>query len=241
MSPVLVTALVVFGAVTLGGLAQSVSGLGLVLVCGPLLVAVCGLSDGVRLAVVLSLALNLLVLLRWWHQADWRWAVLVVVPAAICTPLLATFIRSLATRPATLAAGLVILLGTALVALGKRWPWKPGPLTAIVAGVVSAGGNVAAGLNGPPVMLYALSTDWTPQRLVATLQAYFLLLNCVTLAVLGPPRVDASVDAAAFVGLALGFGAGWPLLPRLPERLMRRVALGISAAGCLSVIVRFAL
>src|ERR1700737_2401735 len=62
------TALIVLGAVALGGLAQSVAGLGLVLVCGPILVAVCGPSDGVRLAVTLSLALNVLVLLRWWHQ-----------------------------------------------------------------------------------------------------------------------------------------------------------------------------
>ena len=235
------TALIVLGAVALGGLAQSVTGLGLVLVCGPILVAACGPTDGVRLAVSLSLTLNLLVLLRWWHQADWRWALLVLVPAAICTPLLAFLVRGLAVGAASLIAGSVILLGTVLVAVGKRWPWRTGPLTAILAGVASAGGNVAAGLNGPPVLLYALSTDWTPQRLVATLQAYFLLLNCVTLAVLGLPRVDGSVDAAAFVGLALGFAVGWPLLPRVPSRLIRWLALGISAAGCMAVIVRFSL
>jgi uncharacterized membrane protein YfcA len=235
------TALIVLGAVALGGLAQSVAGLGLVLVCGPILVAVCGPSDGVRLAVTLSLALNVLVLIRWWHQADWRWALLVLMPAAVFTPLLAFLIRNLDTGVASLTAGSVILLGTVLVAVGKRWQLRPGPLTAILAGVASAGGNVAAGLSGPPVMLYALSTDWTPQRLVATLQAYFLLLNCVTLAVLGPPRVERSVDAAAFAGLALGLAVGWPLLPRVPSRLIRWLALGISAAGCLAVILRFSL
>ena len=38
------------------------------------------------------------------------------------------------------------------------------------------------------------------------------------------------MDAAAFVGLALGFAVGWPLLPRVPSRLIRWLALGISAA-----------
>jgi uncharacterized membrane protein YfcA len=56
-----VTALFAAVAVLVGAVAQSVSGIGFVLVCGPLLVAALGAHDGVRLAVVLSLVVNLAV------------------------------------------------------------------------------------------------------------------------------------------------------------------------------------
>ena len=54
----------VLAAVLVGTLAQSVSGIGFALVCGPLLVAALGAQDGVRLAVLLSLVLNVVLLAR---------------------------------------------------------------------------------------------------------------------------------------------------------------------------------
>ena len=47
-------------AVLVGTLAQSISGIGFALVCGPLLVAALGPQDGVRLSVLLSLVLDVL-------------------------------------------------------------------------------------------------------------------------------------------------------------------------------------
>ena len=59
----LTTAVVV--AVLVGALAQSVSGIGFSLVCGPLLVAALGPPDGVRLGVLLSLCLNVVLVVRY--------------------------------------------------------------------------------------------------------------------------------------------------------------------------------
>ena len=81
-------------AVLVGTLAQSVSGIGFSLVCGPLLVAALGPQDGVRLAVLLSLVLNVVLLARLWRQVDVRTTLLLLVPAAATTPVFATFVRT---------------------------------------------------------------------------------------------------------------------------------------------------
>ena len=71
-------------AVLVGAMAQSVSGIGFVLVCGPLLVAALGPDDGVRLAVVLSLTVNVAVLARTWRAAELRTALLLLpVPVPV--------------------------------------------------------------------------------------------------------------------------------------------------------------
>ncbi|MCY7366389.1 MAG: hypothetical protein LH469_13910, partial [Frankiaceae bacterium] len=95
-------------AVLLGSLAQSVSGIGFALVCGPLLVAALGPADGVRLSVALSLALNVVLLVRLWRRVDRRRTLLLLLPAALATPLLAVAVRSLPARPAAGLAGAVV-------------------------------------------------------------------------------------------------------------------------------------
>lgn len=108
-------------AVLLGALAQSVSGIGFALVCVPLLVAALGPQDGVRLAVLLSLVLNVVLLARLWRLVDRRRTLLLLVPSALATPLLALAVRGLPVRPAAALAGGVVLVGVALLALGVRW------------------------------------------------------------------------------------------------------------------------
>jgi hypothetical protein len=56
-------------SVLLGMLAQSVSGIGFALACGPLLVESLGPQDGVRLVMLLSLVLNVVLLARLWPGA----------------------------------------------------------------------------------------------------------------------------------------------------------------------------
>ena len=60
----------VVASVLVGALAQSVSGIGFSLVCGPLLVAALGPADGVRLGVLLSLALNVVLVVRFRREVE---------------------------------------------------------------------------------------------------------------------------------------------------------------------------
>lgn len=222
----------------LGTLAQSVSGIGFSLVCGPLLVAALGPQDGVRLAVLLSLVLNLVLLARLWRLVDGRRTLLLLVPSALATPLLALAVRDLPVRPAAALAGGVVLGGVALLALGVRWEAARGPAGAVTAGILGAATNVVAAVAGPVVALWAANAEWRADVQRASLQAYFLGLNCVALPSLGLPEVGAPLLLGCLGALAVGAALGVPLARRVGERTARRTTLSLAGAGGAVVLVR---
>lgn len=228
-------------AVVLGALAQSVSGIGFVLVCGPLLVAALGPQEGVRLAVLLSLLLNVALLTRLWRRVDVRRTLQLLVPGVLATPLLAAAIRSVPSRPAAALAGAVVLAGVAVLASGLRWEAARGPAGAAAAGVLGAAGNVVAGVAGPVTALWAANAEWRADVARASLQAVFLGLNLVALPSLGPPDVGARLLLACLAGLLAGSLLGLPLAHRVGEAGARRTTLGLAAAGGVAVLARAAL
>lgn len=233
----LLTAAVLLAVLT-GALAQSVSGIGFSLVCGPLLVAALGPQDGVRLSVLLSIALNVVLLVRLRRDVELRRALLLLVPSALATPLWALLARRVPERPAAALAGGVVLLGVALLASGVRWRAARGRTGAVVAGVVGAGMNVVASVAGPAVALWAANADWSQRAQRASLQAYFLGLNCVALPSLGAPEVGGRLLLGCLAALGLGALVGAPLSRRVGEDAARRATLALAAAGGGAVVLR---
>lgn len=219
-------------AVAVGAAAQSVSGIGFVLVCGPFLVGLLGAAEGVRLAVVLSVLVNAALLAREWRRVLWRPALLLLVPAAVATPLWRAVLRPVPPQGAALVAGLVTLGGVAVVASGRRIPGVHRPLGAAVTGVTSAGMTVAAAIGGPAAAVYADSAGWREGSARPTLQAYFLGLNLVALVTLGVRRPPPLL----LVGLLAGGALGAVLAHRVPASVARRVTLGLATAGGLWVV-----
>ena len=225
-------------AVLVGALAQSVSGIGFSLVCGPLLVAALGPADGVRLGIVLSVGLNLVLLVRHRRGVDLRSAALLLVPAVLATPLWAAALRAAPVRLAEALAGAVALAGAGALAAGLRWHAAGGRAGAVGAGVLSAGTNVAAAIGGPPVALYAANAGWPAEGARSTLQLYFLVLNAVALLSLGAPEVEPGLLAACVAALAVGLVAGAPLGRRVPEAGARAAMLALAGLGGAVVLVR---
>lgn len=223
-------------AVAVGAVAQSVSGIGFTLVSGPLLVAVLGPGDGVRLSVLLSLVVNAVVLTRTWREASLGDAALLLVPAALATPLLARLLRSVPDRAAEALAGAATVLGATALASGLRWRAAGGRVGATGAGVVSAAMNVAAGIGGPAVALHATNAGWPAGAMRSTGQVYFLVLNLVAAGSLGLPDVDGRLAVGCLVALAVGLSLGGRLAARVPEPYARRVTLGLAGLGGLVVL-----
>ncbi|MDX6198424.1 MAG: uncharacterized protein QOJ79_1575 [Actinomycetota bacterium] len=234
----MVTGVLIALAVLVGAIAQSVSGIGFVLVCGPLLVAALGPDDGVRLAVVLSLVVNATMLARTWRDADTRTALLLLVPAAVATPVLARVLRSAPDRLAEGLAGASAVLGAAALATGLRWQAARGRAGAVLAGVVSAAMNVAAAIGGPAIALYAGNADWPATAMRSTAQIYFVGLNVVALASLGFPHVTGGLLAACVTALVGGLLLGGLVAQRVAEPTARRLTLSLAALGGLVVLVR---
>ena len=230
--------LLVAVAVLAGALAQSVSGIGFSLVSVPILVAALGTHEGVRLCLVLSVVVNVVLLLRHRSAVNRRGAALLLVPAALATPVFAVAVRSLPDRPAQAATGLVILLGAALLGSGVRVRAARGAGGAVAVALVAALTNVVAGVGGPPLALWAANAGWSAERSRATLQAVFLGLNLVAVASLGLPHTGARPVVAGLVALSVGLLLGARLARLVSERAARLCTLLLAAAGGLAVLAR---
>ena len=193
---VLTIAAVAFGAST-----HAVSGLGFSIVCVPAFTVVYGGRDGVRLANLLAIGVNVLVLAREGRHADLRRAFTLLIPAVIAAPLTAVAIRHADADLLSIIAGVVVFATVAALAVGARAPALAGPLGAVVAGSVSGAMNVVAGIGAPTVAGYASNAHWPPERLRPTLATYFLGLNAVSVAARGAPDISSALLIGCAVAL----------------------------------------
>lgn len=221
-------------AVLIGAAAQSVSGIGFALVSGPLLFTVFGAREGVRVAVVLSMLVNAGVLVREHRAVMWRQVLPVLVTALASTPLLVHALSGAHPRLLRGAAGAVIVLGAALVAAGRTR--DTGTIGGVAAGLASATMNVLASAGGPAVAVYAAGARWDAIRTRATLQAFFLSLNVVTLLTLGPPHWTAQRAVILVASLLAGTLLGAVVSRRVSHDLARAATLVLAACGGLAVV-----
>jgi uncharacterized membrane protein YfcA len=224
-------------AVAAGAAAQPVAGLGFSLVSVPFLVALLGAPDGVRMCVLLSIALNVVLLARDPAAVRWRPVTALLAAAAVTAVLVGLVVGDLPEQPTRLAAGLSICVGVALLVSGRRAPRLVGLGGALAAGGVAGAMNVLASVAGPPVALWAGNRDWPARTTRISMQAFFAPLNVVTIVTLGLPTVGAGVMVAAVIGLVLGTAAGILLAGRLAEQTARHATLTVAALGGAALVV----
>lgn len=210
-------------AVAAGAVAQAVTGLGFSLVSAPLLIALEGPRDGVRLNLVLSAIINVVLLAAQRRSVRGRDTLRLLVPAAIATPIAAWATRSTDTDVLLVAAGVLTVASAVALLAGARVRRS----SATVAGAISGVMNTVAGIGGPVVALHALNEDWPAVERKATFQLYFLLLNAAGIVALGP-RWPSPVLLAA---LAAGWLAGRRVAPLVSEPTARAATLAVAAAG----------
>ena len=221
-------------AVAAGALAQWVTGIGFALVCAPFLIALLGPEEGVRAAVVLGIPLNITMLVASRRDLKAGDALLLLVPAALVMPLAGAAVRRTNSTALSLAAGVLTIVAAGLLATGRRAARIHGRAGAIGAAIVSAAMNAIAAIGGPAVALYSINAGWRPEAARATLQAYFLGLNVITLVVLG----FAWPALPLVIGLVLGLAAGALVAGHVPVEAARIATLAVAAAGGCAAIAR---
>lgn len=221
-------------AVAVGACAQWTAGFGFALICGPLLIATLGQTAGLQLILTLSTLISVAMLAGSVRDLKWRDAVLLAAPGVVLTPVLVAALRGVDKGTLTLAAGLLTLAATAVLARGVRVARLRGTGGAAAAGVVSAAMNVVGGLSGPLAALYAVNAGWRHESIRPTLQVFGILLNISALLSLG----GVNIDWRAGVALMVGGLAGAVLARRLSSEASRRLVLTIAALGGLYAAYR---
>ena len=225
--------------VVAGALTQRVTGIGFALVCAPLLVVIAGPFEGVVLANLLSLTVAAVVFATHWRDVDWRRAGLLAGPALLTIPLGAWVARSVPAAPLMVVIGLLVILALGAVVLSARARVLHGTAGAVGAGAASGFMNVTAGVGGPAVVLYAVSTGWEHRRFVATFQVYAVATNLASLVAKGGLRdIPPAALVLSFGGLAVGLLGGEVLARHVDHALARRLAIGLALAGAAFTVVK---
>ena len=171
--------------VGVGAVSQGVAGFGFGLVAASAVIAAFGPTTGVVCICLLALVSTIPPLARELSHTRWVDAGIWIAAAVVVTPLLGWALRGVDTEPLSVMSGLVILVGVALLALGRTAAALSGRAGGALAGAVSAAMNLVAGAGGPPVALFAANAGWSVSASRATMLTFFTASNIVTIAVLG--------------------------------------------------------
>ena len=193
------------------------------------------------LAVELLTSVNLLPSV--WRQIEWRSLRWVVAGCALTTPLGLTVLATLDPNPMRLAVSSCLLAIALLMLSGLAQRvaprQRPGAAGALAVGGVAGMLNGAAGIGGPPaIVFYFLTTGTAVGR--ATLIAFFLFTDVYALAWAGSAGLLANTGwqliAVALPFSLLGIWIGQRIYLQLDEARLRRIIwLVLAALGALGV------
>ena len=172
-----------------------------------------------------------------WRQVDWRSLRWVIGGCLVATPFGLMLLAGLDPNPMRLLVSLCLLGVACFMLFGPTRQLaerpKPGPLGALAVGAASGLLNGAAGIGGPPaIVFYFASTGAAVSR--ATLIAYFLVTDVYALVWAGGAGLLGSAAwpliAVALPFSLVGITLGQRLYRGLDEGRLRRVIWTLLAA-----------
>ncbi|HEU6437158.1 MAG TPA: sulfite exporter TauE/SafE family protein [Nitratidesulfovibrio sp.] len=242
----------VSAAALAAGFTQGFAGFGSTVIALPLLVAVLGLRVAVPLGCLMALAINVALVGRMFGHVR-RGPLIVLLLTSL--PGMAVGGRLLSVAPEAWLEGLLGAMVLAFTVFAARTasagdgasalslPAAGAPLrhaVTVAVGLVSGALGAAVGINGPPVVAWAMRQGWGRHALKATLAGYFLLAG---VGIVGAQGLHGEITGRVLLlfcvglpALAAGLYGGHLCFGRLDEATFRKVLLGlfaVSGAGLL--------
>lgn len=230
--------LLVAAAVLVGAGTQRITGMGFALMASPFLVLVLGVDDGVGTSQVLTLVASVIVLTQLWRSAEWHKATLLFLASLVGIVPGVWLTRQLEPPVLAILIGGLVIVALAAVLLDQRARVFTGGAGGASAGFLSGFMNVTAGVGGPPIVLYRLSTDWAQTPYVATVQVYFIGLNSASLAARGRPDLSGATWVAVLAALVVGLVVGDRLAHHVTDAQARVMIVVVALGGAVSTIVK---
>ena len=233
-------------AALVGAFIQSATGFGFALVLSPALFAVLEPVEAVTSLLVVSLALNLLVLFERGRpeHVDWR-ALAPMLIAALPGLGAGAVVLTLVSKEAlqvTVGIAVIVAAGWQLRQRSTRrsGPREVPPAVGWGAGFASGLLTTSISISGPPIVLWLEAHAVRPEEFRASLAASFLALNlaggAVLLAAKGSGAVDAGVVGLLLALVVAGYGLGTVAFRRLDqERFFTVVLVLVACTGAASL------
>lgn len=228
-------------AALVGASIQSATGFGFALVLSPALFAAFDPVEAVTSLLLLSLALNLLVLFERGRpeHVDWRALAPMLVAALPGLAVGAVALALLSKEALQVAVGIAVILAAAWQ-LSRRWARDPSashralpPAAGWAAGFASGALTTSISVSGPPIVLWLEAHGVRPEEFRASLAASFLVLNLAGGAVLlvaEGSTLDADVVLPLLGLVVAGYALGTMAFRRLEGD--RFFALALALVAC---------
>jgi uncharacterized membrane protein YfcA len=186
-------------------------------------------TQGVVLSTMLGLAVSFLSLPTYWGKYPLKPLLPMTASTIIGTLLGTVLLTRLSSNTFQLSIGASVILASLVLAFYRPAPQKP--KLALTAGTGLASGlmNGAFAIPGPPVIIFAMATQTSPERIRALLMTFFLFSGIIALASYFAAGIVTSTTLwlflLAFPAIYLGDKLGYYLFGRYGSAMYRRVAL----------------
>ena len=221
-----------------GSFIQRVTGMGLALVAAPFLVLLLGSVTGVQTLQVVGLGVCLVSAITLWSDVNIRVAALLLATSAIGLVPGTLIAKSLPASWLGILIGTLTLAALAATVFLRKSRLFVGARGTGIAGALSGFMNVTAGVGGPPIAIYANSTDWEYKEYLATVQLYFAGLNALSLLARGTPDLPTAGWAVAAGSAVAGVLIGNLLSATINESIAKKAVLVIAAIGSLGTVIQ---
>lgn len=235
----------IFIVVVIGSAMQRISGMGLGLIAGPVLVVIMGPVEGILVVNILAFLNAAATTMTVREYVDWRKFALISSVLIVGSVPAALLVREVSGDLLQALVGGLLLLALAVTTFGKRFiPPVSGTAPAVVAGIAGGFMNTLAGIAGPAITVYAQASRWPQQSFAATLQPIFMvagLISFLTKVLSGAgdlTQTDWLIWPVGVLGMALGLWIGVQLSRKVPREQARKLSLLLATAGGLTALIR---
>ena len=193
-------------------------------------------GEAVTLSGMLALTTSLTIAIRLSRKVTWRRLFPMLVTFIIVSSICIFFLRRIEDVLLRQILGVVLILTSIYFAfVSKHITIKPTPKAQVGTGILSGLMGGFFGMQGPPAVLYYISSEPDKEHYMAMTQAYFVLGNAMMTVVRAHNGFLTSTVITSFfyglIGVIIGTMLGAFVFNRIPSRLFRYVVytyIGIS-------------
>lgn len=175
------TYLLICAVIFFAGFTQGLSGFGSILLAIPLLAAFLDIKTVIPLTALAGFAMTTILLIQLWDHLSWKKITPFLIGTVPGIPLGVQFLKRVDKGTVELVLGSLLLAYSLYSLVSRRLPRGTRERWAYIFGFLGGCIGGAFSASGPVVIVYTSLQDWPKDRLKASLQGIFFVLDMIVL------------------------------------------------------------